>query len=101
MMWRMEIGLCASSSRTFSRVLVEGGGAVGRGDRRLVDLGVEAEGLGGLRLLVAGEDLVAGVGVGVELRRSRRRPSREAAKASVWKISASSGLIPIEENWRA
>ena len=28
-------------------------------------------------------------------------PFSDAAKASVWKISASSGLIPIEENWRA
>ena len=28
-------------------------------------------------------------------------PVADAAKASVWKISASSGLTPIEENWRA
>ncbi len=28
-------------------------------------------------------------------------PSAEAANASVWKISASSGRRPIDENWRA
>src|SRR5215208_6597428 len=47
--------------------LLESRGPVRGCDRGLVDLGVEADGLGGLRLLVASEDLLAVVGVGVEL----------------------------------
>ena len=43
---------------------------------------------------------MAGVGIGVELLEPRP-PLVLAAKASVWKISASSGFRPIEENWRA
>ncbi len=48
------------------RVLLVGAGAVGGGDRRLVDLGVEAERLRRFGLLVAGEDAGALVGVLVE-----------------------------------
>ena len=49
------------------RVLVEPGLARRRRDGRLVHLGVEAEGLGGLRLRLAGQHPHALLGVGIEL----------------------------------
>ncbi len=51
----------------FLRVVLVGAGAVGGGDRGLVDLGVEAERLRRFRVFVAGEDAGALVGVCVEV----------------------------------
>ena len=59
-MWRIEIGCSCSSSRPSGRVLVERRLPGRGGDRRLVDLRIEAERLGGLAVLLAGEDALAG-----------------------------------------